>query len=278
MDYKTCRTCGTELEITKDNFYYRINSKGKYAFSSPDCRECYLERDRGYREKVKEEQYAGSDIVLLKPNKYVDHIQKEQTFKFLTLMGWKFNEERGIWYDNIKKTKDGEFIGVWKKKGKYNFTEETFEPLIFSSHDYTRDKSKDQLVQDMVKDYFLYGMKPKQVIEKYDVKEHYFEYYISKYRRQITQKSIQDTLSVKTRKSRYRETIEVIPKFRLCHKTLREKYTEEFIRQIQEDYFKHKMTYRDVLKKYSEHYTFAKYVIHKTMMLIKEKKNDKHST
>ena len=277
MDYKTCRTCGSDLEINKENFYYTISAKGRYKFSSPDCRECYAEKDKAYRERIKEQDEYGSDMIISKPNKYVDHIQKEQTFKFLTLMGWKFNEEKGIWYDDIKKTKDGEFIGVWAKRGKYDFTEETYEPLIFSSHDYTRDRSKDQLVQDMLKDFFLYRMKSKDVMDKYDVKEHYFNYYSSKYRRQIREKSSPEKrrIYIQHRKDRknVRQPIHDLPTIKLVHKKLIDKYTPEFVKQIQKEYFIDRLKIREIVEKYKDDENTVMYIITKTMRLLKNNKD-----
>ena len=145
MKYKECRTCGDYLEVNKDNFYYTIANNGKERFNSPDCKMCYTERDREQRRLEKlDEDYIGLNAIKPKPGQWGCPIQKEQTFQFLTLIGWKYNAEKNLWYDNIKKTSDGKFIGVWAREKlrrktitktgefiKIQLTEETFKPFVF---------------------------------------------------------------------------------------------------------------------------------------------------
>lgn len=45
-----------------------------------------------------------------KPNTWKDEEQRILTWSFLESMGWKFNEEKGIWYDDKIKDKDGNWL------------------------------------------------------------------------------------------------------------------------------------------------------------------------
>lgn len=288
MKFKECRTCGELLEVSTENFYLTQAANGTLRFASPDCRPCFLKKDRLDRLRKKEETHYGSNAIYSKPNTYVDDIQKDQTFQFLTLLGWKFNEEKGIWYDGIKKTEDGEFIGVWKLKPKRNkliikFTEDTFVPFVFPSKAHSRDITKDEMVKNMIKDYYVSDLSLKEILNKYDVSESYLKYYIKLYKQQLSGevevKRRNQTLGRERRKyTIYRPPILDIPKVKLSHQRLIDKYSPEFVRQIQEDYFIHTMKYRDVLDKYADEESFAKYIIHKTMLLLKERRNDKRST
>lgn len=281
MDYRQCRTCGELLEVSTENYYLTPSAKGGFNFASPDCRPCYLKKDRLERERKKDEDQCGSNTVYAKPNKYADEIQRSQTFQFLTLLGWKFNEEKGIWYDDIKKTKDGEFIGVWAYTPKKNrtvdkLTEETFKPLKFSEKAYRRDKSKDELVQLMLKDYFIYSLKQTDIAEKYSVAVSVVKYYVKLYIDQMNgvypKRDVKPNITRPYKSSRV--AVSQLPKIRLVHQRLKDKYTQEFINQIQQDYFINTMKYREVLEKYAEDECFAKYIIHKTMQIIKLKKNE----
>jgi hypothetical protein len=212
---------------------------------------------------------------------YADEQQKTQTFQFLTLLGWKFNEEKGIWYDDIKKTKDGEFIGVWAHTSRKNrivekLTEETFVPLKFSDKGYRRDDSKNDIIQLILKDYFIYSMKQNDIAEKYSVAISFVKYYVKLYIDQLD--NVYPKRDVKPNIKRTyktsRKSIDDIPRIRLVHQRLKDQYTQEFIRSIQEDYFVKTMKYREVLEKYVVDEYFAKYIIHKTLQLIKKKTNE----
>jgi hypothetical protein len=171
MEFKVCRTCGEELEVTKENFYFRLDAKGKYRFSSPDCRECINEKDREERLREKELDVCGSDRVKIKPGTWSDDKQKAQTFQFLTLMGWKYNPEKNLWYDNIKKTADGKFIGVWqkdtsrKRKYKRNSIPEDQIPNIRIVHKHLKDKYTKHFIREIQIDYYTNNHQLKTMLD-----------------------------------------------------------------------------------------------------------------
>jgi hypothetical protein len=286
MQYRECRTCGELLEVSSDNYYIKLSPKGRIIFNNPDCKRCYLEKDRLDRLYKKENEGCGSNTIYQTPNKYADDIQKNQTFEFLTLLGWKFNEEKGIWYDGIKKTKDGEFIGVWeprhKKKKQYipKLTEVTFVPFCFSKMSNVKDESKQETIQLMLKDYFIYELTAKKISDKYEVAESLVKYYVQAYIKQLDGKHPErNAIADITREySTNRQPLKDIPKLRVTHQRLLDKYSQEFIRQIQEDYFLHTMKYKNVLEKYADDESFARYVIHKTMVVLKNKKDAKRNS
>ena len=94
---RVCIVC--EIEHPIEYFYFYKPGKPS---RSKLCKKCENKRDRMYDPKAPE-NCGGSESVIKQPNRYRDQWQKEQTFQFLQLMGWKFNEEKGIWYDDIKK-------------------------------------------------------------------------------------------------------------------------------------------------------------------------------
>lgn len=281
MQYKECRTCGELLEISRDNFYVTQNEKGKYRFANPDCKRCYSAKEREERREKKQGDWAGSDFVPSKPNSYADDIQKEQVFNFLKVLGWKFNEEKGIWYDDIKKTKDGEYIGVWAptpKKRKVEVpkvTEDTFQPLVFSKKAYKRDKTKDETIQLILKDFYVNNMSQPDIAEKYGETISFVKYYAKLYRQQLNGVYPKRDVTEKKRRKEHkssRESIDDVPMIKLSHERLIQKYSPEFIRSVQEDYFVKTMKYKHVLEKYKEDLKMAKYIIHKTFLLLKEKR------
>lgn len=138
MMYYTCRICDEYL--SEDNYYCYIRN-GKKRPHRRNCKQCQCEMDRENYEKIRLKG-SGGKRTPRKPNTYDDEIQKEQTFQFLTLMGWKFNEEKGIWYDDIKKDKDGNMIGVWEKKKRIYKTvlkNENGKKIYTRSEDKKRD-------------------------------------------------------------------------------------------------------------------------------------------
>ncbi len=56
--------------------------------------------------------YGGSERVKPFPNEYTDEYQRKHVHKVLEAIGWKFNTENNIWYDDKIKTKDGVFIKI----------------------------------------------------------------------------------------------------------------------------------------------------------------------
>ena len=116
-DYKPCKECNEYKPI--DSFHYFNKEKG-LTFNT--CKVCESEKDRLYYEQVKE-QNGGSKQVPLKCNTYIDQYQKKNTFELMTLMGYLYNEEYGIWTkEGVKSIKDGKpyfhFLKYYKKGRK----------------------------------------------------------------------------------------------------------------------------------------------------------------
>jgi len=99
-NYKKCNTCSIWKTIDQ---YYQYKDK---SFSK--CIECEREQSRKEaREKL--EENGGSLRLKVNPNEYQDEYQRKNVFELMTLFGYLFNEEKGIWYKEPWKTKDGEF-------------------------------------------------------------------------------------------------------------------------------------------------------------------------
>lgn len=120
-----CLGCDKQLPI--ERFYSSKKSK-----RSSMCKTCTnrIEKQR-YREK-KNRCFCGSPQVSPRLNTYKDPQQKECTFTFLTSIGWKFNEEKGIWWKEGIKDKSGIFINikVKPKKEKTNCNRNRVTPEI----------------------------------------------------------------------------------------------------------------------------------------------------
>jgi hypothetical protein len=116
-DYKSCKECNEYKPL--DMFHYFNKEKG-LTFNT--CKDCEKENDRIYNEQLKE-QNGGSKMVGAKPNTYFDEYQKKNTFEVMTLLGYLYNEEYGIWTKlGVKTIEDGKpyfhFLKYYKKGNK----------------------------------------------------------------------------------------------------------------------------------------------------------------
>jgi len=99
-NYKKCNTCS--IWKTLDQYYqYKHKHWSK-------CIECEREQSRKEAQERLEEN-GGSLRIKINPNEYIDEYQRKNVFELMTLLGYLFNEEKGIWYKEPWKTKDGEF-------------------------------------------------------------------------------------------------------------------------------------------------------------------------
>jgi hypothetical protein len=106
--HKICREC---KELKTLNEYGRPTKYPKK--TKPLCKKCErIRENKKYRQKVDDK--GGSDKCPPKPNRYADHWQREQTFEFLQLLGWQFNQDKGIWWKEGVKTPEGLFINIKK--------------------------------------------------------------------------------------------------------------------------------------------------------------------
>ena len=105
LSYRICRKCGEQKD----------KSTGFYSKGGTICKDCTKERERITRhnhDRERNEMYGGSERVKPFPNEYTDEWQRKHVFTVLQAIGWKFNEENNIWYDDKIKTKDGVFITI----------------------------------------------------------------------------------------------------------------------------------------------------------------------
>jgi len=282
MEYRECRTCGEYLSI--EYFYYYVSEKtGRYNLSCPDCKEC--DRENARRKSAEERGNAGSEKVLATPNKYKDADQKEITFTFMKMMGWKFNEEKGIWYDNIKKTKDGEFIGVWTptpkkvRPPKLTFTKEDPPKFTYKRVNYKTKNVQNVVTEETINkilyDYYIENMKYADIAAKYNIHKDKAEGYI-KYFNSVVRGSNKQTKVIPTpktttiRKKHFKQNTEYDKIPTVVLKRFNPIFTPEIIKKIQLDYFKGGLKFYEVVKKY-EDFDASKvaYIIRRTMTLIK---------
>ena len=101
-EYKTCNTCFKLKPIS--DYYKRAKVK-----TYNRCKVCELAKEKAERLEYMDEN-SGSERVPPKPNVYNDEFQKRDTFLMMQALGYTFNEEKGIWYKEPWKTKDGKFL------------------------------------------------------------------------------------------------------------------------------------------------------------------------
>jgi hypothetical protein len=141
-NYKQCRTC-QEWKL-KTNFH-SYSKSGKKSFL--DCKICLnkkeVERSRIDRQKYLIEN-GGSDIHRVNPGEWVDEYQKEATYNILKSIGWKLNEENGIWFKDGIKTNEGVFINIKPRKHK--------KRLIFDNYpESVRTEKKKEMFDTMLR-------------------------------------------------------------------------------------------------------------------------------
>jgi hypothetical protein len=277
MEYRECRTCTEYLPI--DDFYYSISEKtGKIHLSTPDCKECAKHKEREERREAKDAAGIGSEKVFNTPNTYKDKHQKKQTFDVMLAMGWKFNEEKGIWYDDIKKTSDGMFIGVWspspkKIRPKLVFTESN-PPKIKFKYERKGDLLSEETVNKILFDYYVKNMKLLDIAHKYSTHKSTVSTYTKYlYNQEMDRRRNPDIIPTNktsiTRKKHFKkERPTTIPTVILSRDKIM--FTPEVVKQIQYDYFMGDLKFYDVVEKYVDYdaKTVA-YIIRKTMNLIK---------
>lgn len=72
------------------------------------CKQCNKQKEREKRIREFGEN-CGHQKVLMYPNRYTDEFQRKCTFDLMQILGYQFNEEKGIWFKEPWKTKDGQF-------------------------------------------------------------------------------------------------------------------------------------------------------------------------
>jgi hypothetical protein len=115
-NYRQCRTC-QQFKLKKE--YYSYNKTGKKSYL--DCKRCInkKELDRSRKDRERELiEIGGSLNHRQNPGEWIDDYQKEATYNILKAIGWKLNEDNGIWWKDGIKTSDGVFINIETKKTK----------------------------------------------------------------------------------------------------------------------------------------------------------------
>jgi len=123
---KTCVTC--LVVKTVDDFY-----KNRLV-----CKKCCTDMEKkSYQDKTYQRlnDNGGSLRVPIKPGNFHDEYQRHYTHEILLSMGWKLNEENGMWWKEGIKNKDGIFTDVrkplpTKHNLKYFTLEEKLEKII----------------------------------------------------------------------------------------------------------------------------------------------------
>lgn len=97
---RTCKRCGTPLELNKENFYYKADLN-KY---EKVCLECRREAAR-YRYDMK------NDIEMNElPGQFTNEEEKQAVFDIMKRMGWKFSNKYQRWYKEPLKNRQN----VWR--------------------------------------------------------------------------------------------------------------------------------------------------------------------
>ena len=224
---------------------------------------------------------GGSNRVLLKPNRYVDELQRQQTFEFLTGLGWKYNEENGIWYDDIKKTKDGEFIGVLKKINSrtidgniVKFTEETLPIYQFQIN---KNSLSADIQRAILIDYYINFMNYYEISRKYNTSHpnvmnlirRFNTKYSEEQKRQLTpeDKNITEMLMQKYNLGDIKPRVKVpLDELAIILPKNHPQITIDILRQIQFDYFYLRMKSPEIKKKYEKYNSnVVKYIIERTL-------------
>jgi hypothetical protein len=132
-NYQQCRTC-KQFKI-KTEYYSHKSSKKTYL----DCRICINKKevDRARKDRIEYlEENGGSNYHKQNPGEWVDDYQKEATHNILKAIGWKLNEDNGIWWKDGIKTSDGVFINIKTK------------PLSFENYPKVINNEKKKVVFD----------------------------------------------------------------------------------------------------------------------------------
>jgi hypothetical protein len=101
-----CKKENTSEFMTKDKCYCRSCYKTKYVLP------------RKFKTKVEDElpEYRGQ--ILRYPGQWFNKEQEQDVSFILTTIGWKYNKEKNVWYDNKIKDMNGEWLVAFKKYKK----------------------------------------------------------------------------------------------------------------------------------------------------------------
>lgn len=145
MESKICTLCEKEFPISEFQYNWKSGSKiiGK-------CRGCLSEANKE-RMRLKREEMGCDVQVRSLPNTYRNDEQRKEVFDFLYLIGWKFNEENGIWWRKPIKNKEGRFLKFEEKPVRHTIPIERPEGYVH------KNKGKTKLAKEQFKE--LYEMR-----------------------------------------------------------------------------------------------------------------------
>jgi hypothetical protein len=129
-NYKLCKTCN-EYKL-KSEFYTTNRGVGKKLYYHGNCIICTRKNESlKYRKEIEEQ--GGNSMVYNAPNRYKDEIQRKNTFNVLETLGYKFDEETGIWTKKgWKEILNGKPHFLYLRKNrKYSNTKPTPEEIEY---------------------------------------------------------------------------------------------------------------------------------------------------
>lgn len=128
-----CTQCGKEKELS--DFYFFVK-KNEYSNICLKCQRInYLkkrENENGFVNKVMQE-----------PRAFFDEKQKQQTFEFMQMLGWTYNQEKDIWYKSGIVDENGVWLGLIgynKDERTKRKEEEKLERWKKSKRDYAKKR------------------------------------------------------------------------------------------------------------------------------------------
>lgn len=109
-DYKKCTKC-LIYKHKENDFYLNANRRSRFSM----CKRCCQQDRKKYPSKR-----AGdpAERYYPQPNRYYNEEQRLEVFGVMERLGYLFNSEKGIWYKEGWKTKDGVFLKIRKHKRK----------------------------------------------------------------------------------------------------------------------------------------------------------------
>jgi hypothetical protein len=108
-EYKLCPDC-KEWKY-KDQYYtnrFNVRKEERIWGRCKPCQKIY-DKNKSHQEMLDND---GPQRVLVNPNSYQNDYQRDRTFEIMKAIGWKFNEEKGIWWKEGIKTEDGVFNNI----------------------------------------------------------------------------------------------------------------------------------------------------------------------
>ena len=125
-DYLKCIVCEEWKEIKED---YYLAKGGRPIYKR--CKECQKEMDR-QRSSNKLKDNGGSLMIGQKPGVFFDEYQRQNTFELMTLFGYLYDKETGIWYKpGVKEIVNGKPVFLKVKKRLHGTPKKINKEMIY---------------------------------------------------------------------------------------------------------------------------------------------------